>query len=211
MPHRRSSLCEPLPPQEVQIIYDDSKAYWKARTNLDIVIALHKKCACLEVVVYNPELDREAPRLYLNALVVNQHLNRAELDKRVNEKKEVFIRSKKPFNAMEITKEVLDEMMQNYVLSRLQVEMLNKPLPLPSTASTTASTSQIPVENNNNSDKSASSEDGAAVTPFVPREFVMNLLPHLGDSVNNDGRLDSFMDKPAELAPIKCSFQKKLK
>lgn len=120
MPTRRSSVCSG-PINSLEIFYDDSKSYWKARATLDIVIALHVRQQVFEVVIYNPELDSEAPRIYLGFKNILKHIDQGEVDRNVTEKKEIFLRLKKPFNPLTITKEVLDNLMLSYIMSRLNV------------------------------------------------------------------------------------------
>lgn len=106
-----------------EVLFDGSKSFWKTRTNLDILIASHKKQMCIEVVAYNAEVGVEAPRLYLSTMLLSTKINpqSEEFQGKVSTKKEALTRQKKTINSAEITKEVYNEMMLNYILQRLGV------------------------------------------------------------------------------------------
>lgn len=189
MPRRSSVLTLEIPRSDFTVLYDDSKNYWKARATLDILIANHTKFNCVEVAVYNPELDKEAPRIYLDLKAIEKHLDYPDLERRVAEKKESFLRMKKPCNSADIVREVHDSMVVTYIMNRLQVERS------PSANPTAA----------------APGSDPAAEPPAD--DFSMVISPLTGDIVVNEAlrRLDSLMDKPLGVTPIQCSFQKKLR
>lgn len=99
-------------------IFEGTKTFWKTRVNLDLVIAYHAKSHCIEVIAHHPELGREC-RLHLSSILVLSKMDQNDLSLRIGEKKEVFIKQKKPVNVQQLTKEVLYASVTNYVLSRL--------------------------------------------------------------------------------------------
>lgn len=99
-------------------IFEGTKTFWKTRVNLDLVIAYHAKSHCIEVIAHHPELGREC-RLYLSSILLLSKMDQNDLTLRIGEKKEVFIKQKKPVNVQQLTKEVLYASVTNYVLSRL--------------------------------------------------------------------------------------------
>ncbi|RYH05912.1 hypothetical protein EON65_43550 [archaeon] len=105
----------------VEVIFEGSKTYWKARTTLEILIAFHLKQACYEVIVFHPDVGKEAPRIYLSAPILASKIDQKELQQRIADKKEAFIRSKKPANQVQITKECLEALIVQFVLNRLNI------------------------------------------------------------------------------------------
>jgi len=105
------------------ILFDGSKSFWKTRTNLDILVASHKKQLCIELVAYNAEVGVEAPRIYMSSMMLATKINpqSEEFINKLSTKKESLTRQKKAFSAAELTKEVYNEMILNYILQRLNV------------------------------------------------------------------------------------------
>lgn len=106
-----------------EILFDGSKSYWKTRSNLDILVASHKKQLCIEVVAYNAEIGVEAPRLYISSMMLSTKINPQGDDfvAKLSAKKEAFNRQKKSYSVPELTKEVYNELMLDYIMRRLNV------------------------------------------------------------------------------------------
>lgn len=105
------------------VLFDGSKSFWKTRSNLDILIASHKKQLCIEVVSYNAEIGVEAPRIYLSSMLLSTKISpqSEEFVTKLGAKKEAFNRQKKSYSVPELTKEVYNELMLNYIMQRLNV------------------------------------------------------------------------------------------
>lgn len=103
-------------------IFEGAKSYWKTRVNLDLIIVYHPKNHCIEVVAHHPDLGKES-RLYLSSLLILSKLDQNELQLRLGEKKEVFIKHRKPVNIPLLSKEVLYSSISNYIQSRLLYEV----------------------------------------------------------------------------------------
>jgi hypothetical protein len=105
----------------IDIIFEGPKSYWKARVTLEIILVHHTHQQCLEVIVFHPDKNIEAPRIYINTSIVLGKLDKAELQKKVASKKETLTRSKKPFNQTMLMKEVTKDILVNFVFPRLQL------------------------------------------------------------------------------------------
>ena len=105
------------------VLFDGSKSFWKTRSNLDMLIASHKKQLTIELVAYNSDIGVEAPRLYMSSMMLATKINpqSEEFTTKLASKKEILTRQKKTINVPEITKEVYNEMMVNYILQRIGV------------------------------------------------------------------------------------------
>lgn len=105
------------------VLFDGSKSFWKTRSNLDILVASHKRQMCIELVAYNAEIGVEAPRLYMSTMLLSTKINPQSEDflGMIAAKKEVLTRQKKTVNIGEITKEVYNEMILSYIMKRLGV------------------------------------------------------------------------------------------
>jgi len=105
----------------LEVLHDGLKSYWKTRSNLDILICSHNKFLCIEIIAYNAETGIEAPRLYVSSALLATKLNIDDLQNNVVKKKESLIRQKKSFTHPEISKLVYNEMMVNFILTRLGI------------------------------------------------------------------------------------------
>lgn len=110
------------PQDGVEICLSDSKTYWRPRATVDIVIAHHIKVSCYEIIVYNPELDKETPRLYIDEQTLRMHIDPVELARKVAEMKEHELRCRHSFHLSEATKGIEDKMIMNYLYSRINID-----------------------------------------------------------------------------------------
>lgn len=108
----------------VELYHEGSKSYWKVRANVDIIIVCHTAAHCVEVIVYDPERNLEANRIYLNSILLAGKADQKEVQAKLTEKKEAFLRQKKLFCVTQLTKELLTQAMVNYILMRLQIGTL---------------------------------------------------------------------------------------
>lgn len=109
----------------VKICFNSSKAYWKPRVTLDVVIVLHSDHNCFEVIAYNPESDKEASRLYIDADALRATIDPSELDQKLAEKKEYLLRTKCHIDQDDVLIDVTGAVMVNHLLARLTVDTAN--------------------------------------------------------------------------------------
>lgn len=107
---------------EVDVVFDGSITLWRSGTNLDVVLVLFEKLQCIELVVFNPSKNLEAPRVYIDVPTLGRHLPREEMQKKVEERKELFVRRHKEYVASVIEKEVEMTIMSNYIVSRIALK-----------------------------------------------------------------------------------------
>lgn len=100
------------------LVFKGTKTFWKTRVNLDLVIVYHPKSHCIELISHHPDVGREC-RLYLSSTGLLSKLDHHDLQLRLGEKKEVFIKQKKPVNNQQLIKEVLYSSITNYIQSRI--------------------------------------------------------------------------------------------
>lgn len=67
-----------------KIIFQGVKFYWRTRNTIDIMLVEHPSFSVTEVVTYDPTLDREAARLYVDSKSVFARLDHREVDKQVH-------------------------------------------------------------------------------------------------------------------------------
>lgn len=66
-----------------EVIYEGSKFFWRTRNTVDIVVVLHAELQILEIVAYEPNLDVEAPRIYLNRNILDSMLDQNEINAKI--------------------------------------------------------------------------------------------------------------------------------
>ncbi len=66
-----------------RIIYQGGKFYWKTRNTIDITLVEHPASDVLEIVTYDPMLDREAARLYLDSKAVVAKVDHQDIEKKL--------------------------------------------------------------------------------------------------------------------------------
>jgi len=57
------------------IIFQGSKFFWRTRKTIDVTIVEHKGKDITEIIAYEPSLDQESPRIYLNSTILHGFLD----------------------------------------------------------------------------------------------------------------------------------------
>jgi ribosome-interacting GTPase 1 len=107
------------PLKGVEILFDGNKPFWKTRTNINVVMVMHTNVQTIEVIGHHPDLDT-CSRFYVSSVFLATKIDQNDMQEKINEMKEGFIRQKKPFNARQLSREVLISAMNQFLLSRLQ-------------------------------------------------------------------------------------------
>lgn len=61
-------------------IFQGVKFYWRTRNSLDIIIAEHPGSNVTELIAFEPTIDKEAPRLYLDSAVLRSKIDQVAID-----------------------------------------------------------------------------------------------------------------------------------
>mmetsp|Transcript_46019 Transcript_46019/g.94142 ORF Transcript_46019/g.94142 Transcript_46019/m.94142 type:complete len:511 (-) Transcript_46019:315-1847(-) len=111
-----------VPVGGLEVMFDGSKSFWKSRSNLEVLIVSHTRHLCIEVVAYSSELGAEF-RLYCSRMALATKIDpeSSEFTKKLSDKKEQFIRKKKTFSPKELSNEVYNDLMQDYIMRRMIV------------------------------------------------------------------------------------------
>lgn len=99
------------PSAKIEVIYDD-KISLATSYDVEILVVKHLEQNCLEVFAYDPHIDKESNRLYVNSKKVRSKLNRKDVEERAS-----FLRME------EVSQEVYLEHL-NQVTSDLAVEFI---------------------------------------------------------------------------------------
>lgn len=65
-------------------IFQGVKFFWRTRNTVDITLVEHSSLNAIEIVTYDPMLDREAARLYVDNRAVIARLDHQDIDKQVH-------------------------------------------------------------------------------------------------------------------------------
>jgi hypothetical protein len=102
-----------------EITFDGTKFYWRTRNTVDVVIAHHKECQIFEVIVYEPTLDREAPRLYLDEKILMPKVDHNEINSKIS----FANRNDVPLTEKFVTG-IVNKAVADFVLNRLVIQEL---------------------------------------------------------------------------------------
>lgn len=105
---------------KLEVVFDGSLTLWRTGANLDVLIVNHDDLKVIELIAYNPACNLEAPRIYINATKLNAFFKCGEeFERRLEEKKEFFIKCRQVFVISVLEKEVFSTMAVNYLTSRI--------------------------------------------------------------------------------------------
>jgi hypothetical protein len=103
-------------------LYEGSKTLWKQNVTLEINIILHENDQILELIIFNPQLNIESPRLYVSYNKVIGHIRDEVVEIQSSEKHELFkIQFQFIVDETEIEQAVFAELVNQYLLSRIEI------------------------------------------------------------------------------------------
>lgn len=69
---------------EAEVIHRGTKFYWRTRNSIDVTIVDHKQFSITEVVCYEPSIDVEAARMYLDSKILNTKLDQSQIEEKLS-------------------------------------------------------------------------------------------------------------------------------
>ena len=106
----------------IEILFDGSITLWRSAANLDVVLAHFADFNCLELIVFHPAKNLEAPRMYIDCGILEQHLSLADMQNRIKERIDMFTRHHQVVVQENIEKDVKLSTFSNYVISRIVIK-----------------------------------------------------------------------------------------
>jgi hypothetical protein len=109
------------------VVYEGSKTLWKQNVTLEISIVRHAIGNTLEIIVFNPQLNVELPRLYLKCDKVRYYVSDEATDIHASEKHDLFkLQFEFIVDESEIHQTVLSELINQYIVSRIEIQGYSK-------------------------------------------------------------------------------------
>lgn len=124
MPSTKRYVCT----DDVRVIYEGSKSFWRLRLAIDIYIVKHSAFQVLELICFNPQTSIESHRIYIQILSLSQAIDAEEIENKVNERKEYLHRQKKEIEYNSVLETVLEDLMVSYLTARVNVLDQSEPL-----------------------------------------------------------------------------------
>jgi hypothetical protein len=104
-----------------EVTFDGTKFYWRTRNTVDVVIAHHKAQQVFEVIVYEPSLDVEAPRLYLDETILMPKVDHSEANSKISFAKRNDVPLTEKF-----VQGIMNKAIADFILNRLIVVELTQ-------------------------------------------------------------------------------------
>jgi hypothetical protein len=101
----------------VHVIFDGNKFYWRTRNTVDVIITEHKYCNAFEIVVYEPTLDKEAPRIYLDAALLLSKVHECDIDSKIS-----FANRNHVSITEGMVHHIMNKAISDYILNRLIIK-----------------------------------------------------------------------------------------
>lgn len=102
-------------------MFEGQKNFWRARVNVDLRIVEHTVAHVIEVICYNADLNAESPRIFLDSNRLYKKLDAAEIDEKVNLKREELARLRKRVPLEEMQQGIVRQLAVTYIQARLQI------------------------------------------------------------------------------------------
>lgn len=107
--------------QDVEVIFQGAKCFWRTRNTVDIMLVLHKEFNVIEVITYEPSFNKEAPRIYLNNNIVDSKIDQSEVEEKMRLAKEPILRRREVPNNEVLLKNIINNTKADYVMNRLSI------------------------------------------------------------------------------------------
>lgn len=105
----------------ISVVFQGSKFFWRTRNNIDVTIISHTDLDMVEVIAYEPSVDVEAERIYLNLKILNSRLNQAEIEAKFSFAKQNNVAHTEQFEA-----DVIKRATSDFVLNHLFIKEFSK-------------------------------------------------------------------------------------
>lgn len=109
----------------MEIIYQSSRYFWKHRCNADITIVEHTAFSVLELIVYDPAMHKEAPRIYFDLPLLRTTIQRDDLERRLHALREPLLRRKQTVDEPLLIKTASRDAITELILGQLLIEEYN--------------------------------------------------------------------------------------
>ncbi len=108
--------------QEATVFFTGSKLFTSTKTNFKIAIIDFSAFECMELIVYDPVLKIEAPRIYLNKVIWNSKITEKEINRKLAIEIEYLNRkTRKNINHDQVLLSVVYKLTINYIISRINL------------------------------------------------------------------------------------------
>lgn len=104
-----------------EVLHHGVKSFWKVRLNVDVTLIKHLQFSCIEIVSFLLEHHHELSRLYIDYNNLLSFFDPDFLKERIEERKEKLMRLHKHVDDAQLTKEVTENNMCQYLLDHLQL------------------------------------------------------------------------------------------
>lgn len=99
-----------------KIIFQGVKFYWRTRNTIDVTVVEHEEQTTTEIVLFDPSLGGESPRIYLSSPVLFSKLDHDDIELQLSFAKR---------NCVPITEKFMDTIMNkaksDFILNRLVI------------------------------------------------------------------------------------------
>lgn len=99
------------------VLLHGNKYFWRTRNTIDVTIVHHKSLEVIEVIAYEPSLDIEAERIYLDQNILISGLDQELIAAKLS----LAMRSNVP-HTEKIVEGIYNELVSEFILSRLIIK-----------------------------------------------------------------------------------------
>ena len=104
------------------VLFQSNKFFWRTRNSIDVTIVQYNALNVTEIISYEPSIDKEAPRIYLNSKVLVTKLDYEEIASKVGAAKQ----RNAPTRTAEFTSDITNQAISDYILNRLFVSEFSR-------------------------------------------------------------------------------------
>jgi hypothetical protein len=69
--------------EKIEQIFEGVKFYWRSRTTIDITMVEHLNHKVIEIITYEPNINKEGSRIYIDAEVLRARMDQSIVDEQV--------------------------------------------------------------------------------------------------------------------------------
>lgn len=101
------------------VIHQGVKSFWKTRSTVDLTLARHCQRNTIEIIAFEPALDVEGQRIYVDETAIAKKLNADLINENFEIKRETLLRRKEEYDPLQLMKDVQEQVLVEYIVNRI--------------------------------------------------------------------------------------------
>ena len=96
------------------VVFQGNKVFWRSKNTINVTIVDHRDTDRTEIICYEPTLETEAPRIYMDSVILATKLDQEYIGSKL-----LLAKQEKVPNSIKFVNDIVDRATAHYILDRL--------------------------------------------------------------------------------------------